>query len=248
VVHVDIDPREIGKNYPATGVVGDARLGLMALAEGLEAAGVRRSPVGEDLQRTRTARWAALRTRYPAEIGILEDLAAALGREGMLVGDMTAVGYWARRAWRAPRPRSFLYPMGFGTLGFALPAAIGAKLAEPARPVICVVGDGGFLFTGQELATAIHHRLAFPIVIFNDGAFGAIRHFQKRRFGREFNADLTNPDFVRLADAYGARGIRLERLGDLRAALIEAMAADRMTVIDAPGDIAHPDAVPLPRY
>jgi acetolactate synthase-1/2/3 large subunit len=248
VVQIDIDPREIGKNYPATGVVADARLGLLALAEALEAAGVRRPPADPELQRARAARWAALRARYPAEIGILEDLGAVLGRDGTLVADMTGVGYWARRTWRAPRPRSFLFPMGFGTLGFALPAAIGARLAEPARRLVCVAGDGGYLFTGQELATAVHHGVAFPCVIFNDGSFGAIRHFQKRRFGREVNAELTNPDFVRLAEAYGARGVRLDRLGDLRGALTEALAADRMTIIEAPGDMAHPDAVPLPQY
>ena len=109
--------------------------------------------------------------------------------------------------------------MGFGTLGFGLPAAIGAKLAVPERPVVVLAGDGGFLFTCQELATAVQFGVAVVIIVFNDNGYGILRPQQQGRYGRTNAADLVNPDFVALARAFGASGQRVEAIGELGAAI-----------------------------
>src|SRR5712691_7446975 len=127
--------------------------------------------------------------------------------------------------WRFPvlAPRTFLYPVGSATLGYGVPAAIGAKIARPERPVICVVGDGGFMYSVNELATAVKYRLPVVFLVMNDDRFGAIKWLQETLFeGRWGEANLTNPDFPALARAFGARG---ERVADVDALPIHEGAA-----------------------
>ncbi len=137
--------------------------------------------------------------------------------------------------WRFPvlAPRTFLYPVGSATLGYGVPAAIGAKIARPERPVICVVGDGGFMYSVNELATAVKYRLPVVFLVMNDDRFGAIKWLQETLFeGRWGEADLTNPDFPALARAFGARGERVADVDALGAAISRALAADGPTVLE----------------
>ena len=137
--------------------------------------------------------------------------------------------------WRFPvlAPRTFLYPVGSATLGYGVPAAIGAKIARPERPVICVVGDGGFMYSVNELATAVKYRLPIVFLVMNDDRFGAIKWLQETLFeGRWGEADLTNPDFPGLARAFGARGERVVGVDALGAAISRALAADGPTVLE----------------
>jgi acetolactate synthase-1/2/3 large subunit len=131
-------------------------------------------------------------------------------------------------------PRTLIHPGTYGTLGYALPAAVGAKLACPSQPVVAVCGDGGFLFTLQELATARALNLDLVVMVFNDNAFGAIRQFQDRVFGgRHIGAALENPDFVKLGEAFGARSARVEPK-NLGAAVRRAQAAGGLWLLEIP--------------
>src|SRR5712691_5608206 len=143
--------------------------------------------------------------------------------------------------WRFPvlAPRTFLYPVGSATLGYGVPAAIGAKIARPERPVICVVGDGGFMYSVNELATAVKYRLPIVFLVMNDDRFGAIKWLQERMFEAWGEADLVNPDFPTLAKAFGAHGERVT-VETLPSALARAFAADGPTVLELPMAVDPP--------
>lgn len=165
----------------------------------------------------------------------------ALGPTGIATGDAARIGLWQIRYQEVYTPRTFLFPLAFGTLGFGFPAALGAQVAHPDRRVVCLCGDGGFLFTAQELATAVQHRLNVVTVVVNDGAFGSIRRLQERLYdGRVIGADLANPDFVRFAQAFGATGIRVQSVDELPEALGQAFEADAPALIEVPGPIPMP--------
>jgi len=158
-----------------------------------------------------------------------------------VVNDQTGINYWME--WRFPvlLPRTFLYPVGSATLGYGVPAAIGAKIARPDRPVICVVGDGGFMYSVNELATAVKYRLPVVFLVMNDDRYGAIKWLQQTLFeGRWGETNLTNPDFPALARAFGARGERVDGVESLGAAIRSALAAEGPTVLELPMTIEPP--------
>jgi len=137
-------------------------------------------------------------------VEMLEAMRTALPTDAILVADSTCLAYLAYSEYPAFYPRTFVYPCGFGTLGMALPAGIGIKIAQPAKSVCVLVGDGGFQYTMAELGTACQENLTLPIVLWNDDGFGEIRTYQEARHpGRHIGVDLKNPDFIALADAYG---------------------------------------------
>jgi acetolactate synthase-1/2/3 large subunit len=233
LIHLDIDPASIGKLFKAQlPVVGDAKNGLAGL----------RAELGPGAPRTEWDRpWLAqvrgdAGPRYTADIArAIEILRAALPDDAVVAGDQTGLAYWME--WRFPvlAPRTFLYPVGSATLGYAVPAAIGAAFARPDRPVLCVAGDGGFLFSVNELATAVKYRLPVVFLVVNDGRYGAIKWLQERLFqGRWGEADLTNPDFVGLARSFGARGERVADLAGLPDALARALSAAGPTLLELP--------------
>jgi len=237
LIHLDLDPTVIGRVFKTrVAIVGDARDGLARLLAGL---GDGAPVTGWD--RAWLAGLAAdAGPRYtPAIAALIAALRAALPDDAIVVNDQTGLTYWME--WRFPvlRPRTFLYPTGSATLGYAVPAAIGAKVARPDRAVVAVAGDGGFMYSVNELATAVKYRLPIVFVVVNDERFGAIRWLQEQLFGRAGEADLTNPDFPALARAFGCRGERIEAatLGD---ALQRALAADGPTVLEVPVAIDPP--------
>ena len=133
------------------------------------------------------------------------------------------------------QPRTYLNSSYFGNLGFAWPTALGAKVAKPDTPVVAISGDGGFLFNSQELATAVQYGINAVVVVFNDNAYGNVLRDQEVRFsGRVTGSQLHNPDFVRLAEAYGARGVRADGPDALESAISEAIAVDAPTLIEVP--------------
>ena len=145
---------------------------------------------------------------------------AGLPDEGILVCDQAIACYWAVRHYPVPAPRRFLYPAGSAALGFGLPVGIGAQVAAPEAPVCVLAGDGGFLFTGTELATAVQYDLPLSIVICNDNAYGMIKAAQERRYdGRVIDTELRNPDFVAYGKAFGAHAERLAGPDELPGAL-----------------------------
>ncbi len=227
---VIIDATVIGRMFkPQLGIVGDARDGLARLVETL---GVGRATSAWDRARLAELKTAAS-PRYTREVaGLISTLRRALPREAIVVNDQTGINYWME--WRYPvlAPRTFLYPVGSATLGYAVPAAIGAKIANPDRPVVAVVGDGGFMFSVNELATAVKYRLPIPFIVMNDDRYGAIKWLQEEIFQRWGEADLANPDFPALARAFGARGERLASVDALPAALDAAFKAGGPTLFE----------------
>lgn len=232
MVQVDIDPLVIGQRRPVeAGVVGDAALVLEALAGQLGGPG---RACWFDTEGFRQRKRASLVERARPVAGVIDDLRQAMPDETIFVDDLTLVGYWMPLMLETYQPRTLIHPGTYGTLGYSLPAAIGARLACPTRPVVSISGDGGFLFTVQELATASDLGLDLIALVFNDGAFGAIETYQDRLFGgRRIGAALRNPDFVKLGEAFGARSVRVDAR-DLGPTLRQAHQAGGLWLIEVP--------------
>lgn len=165
----------------------------------------------------------------------MEAVAAALGRDGVLAGDSAmAVYYGALSNLPAYQPASFLYPTGLGTLGYGLPAAIGAKLARPEARVMAMLGDGGVMFTIPELAAAAQAGLPLPVVVVDNGGYGEIRREMCERGDSPLGVDLGHPDFPALARSLGCHGLSVTDPKELTAQLTAAFTADRPTLIHVP--------------
>jgi thiamine pyrophosphate-dependent acetolactate synthase large subunit-like protein len=235
LIRVDVDERELTLNaLPSLAILGDASLaaeGIVGLLAGRDysAPGFGAGRVNLVRNRARESAFGAQRLPY------IDALRRSVPRDGIVAFDMTMMSYTACYLYPAYLPRTFLFPSGFGTLGFAFPAALGAKVGCPERAVACVVGDGGFQYTMEELGTAVQHRLGVPIVIFNDSTYSAIKAEQARtRGGRYIAADLVNPDYLKLAETYSVPGVRAESPDSLETALAEALTRDLPTIIDVP--------------
>ncbi|MCA1670432.1 MAG: thiamine pyrophosphate-binding protein [Thermomicrobia bacterium] len=238
IIHIDIDPLELGRNYPAeVKVQGDARLAVEMLLDEVRASGgpTQRWERADLAQRRATAK-APREADYDAYIDALR---TALPRDGIITHDMTSLSYLCHQRFPVYEPRTYFSPHGFGTLGFSMPAAIGAKIGAPEREVVAVVGDGGYQFTMEELAVAIQHDVTLPIVIFNDSTYTAVKRGMDTS-GRYLGVDLVNPDYVKLADAYGIPGVRAQSADALAEAIREAQKRLGPTIIDTP--IASPGA------
>jgi thiamine pyrophosphate-dependent acetolactate synthase large subunit-like protein len=231
LIHLDLDPTVIGRLFkPQVAIVGDAKDGLTRLLEGLGPGSARTSWD----HRWRESLRPAPSARYTHEVAhLIATLRAALPDDAIVVNDQTGINYWMEWHFPVLMPRTFLYPVGSATLGYGVPAAIGAKIARPDRPVVAVVGDGGFMYSVNELATAVKYRLPVVFLVMNDDRYGAIKWLQQTIFeGRWGEADLTNPDFPALARAFGARGECLADIDALGGALTTALAADGPTVLE----------------
>jgi acetolactate synthase-1/2/3 large subunit len=147
---------------------------------------------------------------------------------------MTQVGYMARNAYPAAEGRTYIGSGYQGTLGFGYATALGAKVGRPDTVVVSISGDGGFLYTAAELATAVHHRIPVVAVVFVDDAYGNVKGIQQRVYGREIASSLTNPDLVRLAESFGVRGERVDGPEELKAAIAVAVERDEPAVIAVP--------------
>lgn len=173
-------------------------------------------------------------------LNLLKEIRRSLPKDGILVTDSTRPAYVAFSEFPSHTPRSLLFPCGYGTLGMALPSAIGAKMAHPKLAVCVLAGDGGFQFTMAELGTLCQEKLNIPIIIFNDHGYGEIRIFEEMRHpGRRIGVDLKNPEFESLAAAYGMPFYRILKKGDLQNALSVALTLQGPSLIeiDSPGSI-----------
>ena len=184
---------------------------------------------------------AALRDVGP-QAAMVEALRAGVPDDGILVCDTTTVAYMCHMYYPVYEPRTYLSTSYMGTLGFGFPAALGAKVARPDRAVVTVVGDGGFLFASNELATAMQHGIHTVTVVFDDGAYGNSNRDQREKFGgRELGTALQNPDWVMLAHAFGAEGTVVDDIDKLPAVMDSAIeattgASGTSTVIAVPMD------------
>jgi acetolactate synthase-1/2/3 large subunit len=237
LVHLDIDPDQIGRNHAADlAVVGNARPALEALAGELTPCVAGRASRADEAKSMRATAERQLRAIGP-QAAMVEALRAGVPDDGILVCDTTSVAYMCHMHYPVYEPRTYLSTSYMGTLGFGFPAALGVKVARPDRPVVTVVGDGGFLFASNELATAVQHDIHTVTVVFDDGAYGNSNRDQREKYdGRELGTLLRNPDWVALARAFGAQGEVVDDIRRLPAAIRAACAADTSTVIAVPMD------------
>ena len=242
LIHVDWDERWISKNYPAAvPLVGDITAITRALRDQLE---------GEPYTGPRQERTAAWRREAEAEIErlsqeraelqSLQAIRAALPRDSALVIDNTQLGYWAEYFYPSYQANGIIGAKGSGLLGFSFPAAIGVKLARPDTPVVGLIGDGGFLYTAQELATCVRHDVGFPLVVVNDNAFGVIDYLQRTAYQEAYQAQLTNPDFLAFAAAFGVPATCVQSPAELQSALDRTLASGEMHLIEYQMTIQEP--------
>jgi acetolactate synthase-1/2/3 large subunit len=242
IVRVDADPEELDRLRPPTvGLVGDAAPILRALIDALPKHNHRRASRADELRALKAESDARL-ARFQPQIGFLDAIRAELPENGIFVDELTQLGYMARLTFPVYRPRSFITPGYQGTLGWGVATALGVKVARPDAPVVVVSGDGGFMFTMPELATAAQFRIPVVVVLMNDGAYGNVRRTQVEDFGnRVIASDLANPDFLKLADSFGILGLRATTPDQLRRALRQAFAANAPALIEVPvGPMPNP--------
>ena len=240
IVHLDAQPAEVDEHYIlAVGVLGDIASSLRALAE---YATPQSAPPFKALREALEADRAeyANDTGFPVKPQkIVWDLREVLGPGDIAISDVGAHKMWMSRMYRAERPNSCIISNGFAAMGIAVPGAIAAKLAYPDRTVVAVTGDAGFMMNSQEIETALRMKTPIVVLIWNDSEYGLITWHQLRHFGRPSHIAFKNPDFVKYAESFGAKGYRVERGEDLVPTLKRAIADDTVVIIDCPVDYAQ---------
>ncbi|MGI9486861.1 MAG: thiamine pyrophosphate-binding protein [Geminicoccaceae bacterium] len=256
LIHLDIDAGEIGRSYRTTlPLWGDAKAGIedlgLALEDGSAARGDRRkdyaAEVGQKMQDWYEQSEEKLTSdTQPIAMGrLMHEIQGALPSDGILIADGGFAAHWGGLLFDTQRPgRAFVPDRGFASIGYGLPAAIGARLGAPDRPVVAVTGDGGFNMTLGELETARRLGLNIVLVVVNNAASGYVKALQHLMYGEGAyqSSDLSETDYAKTADAFGCLGIRVEYPGDLADAFARAFEADGPTVIDVivtrdPGDM-----------
>jgi acetolactate synthase I/II/III large subunit len=235
IIRIDADPDEPERfARPAVALIGDAGPILRRLIDALAVHHHRPSRRAE--LEERQARMRRRLDKLAPQIGFLDAIRAELPEDGIFVDEVTQIGFAARLLLPVYKPRTFLSPGYQDNLGWGYATALGAQHARADVPVLSIAGDGGFLFTSNELATAMHHRIPLTVVVFNDGAFGNVRRTQEEQYGNRLIAsDLANPDFVRYAESFGAEAERARSPQQLRAALKRAFKRrDGPTLIEVP--------------
>jgi acetolactate synthase-1/2/3 large subunit len=232
LIHVDADPGAFGRSYtPELAIAADARRALEALLEHIA-------------PRDEPGAWAwaeylpaappgAQEGRDSLHAQIVDELRAVLPSDAIVCLDVCILAYRLIPCFPVTAPRSVLYPAAYIAMGYGLPAAIGAKMAHPSRQVACIAGDGGFLMTAAELATAVSQRLAIPIIVFNDSCLQSVKgQHESRHDGRSFGVELHNPDFVAFARSFGIDGCRVTDPDGIQPAIRRAVAHDGCFLVE----------------
>jgi acetolactate synthase-1/2/3 large subunit len=245
VIHADIDPAEIGKNRAAdVPIVGDARSVIVALTKGVRASWSTKGAPDysswlaevSDMERTHPITYRQEDDALVKPQFVIDRFGAATDGDAVVVTGVGQHQMWASQLLPVARPYSFVTSGGLGTMGFAVPAALGAKIGRPNERVIAIDGDGCFQMTCQELATAAIERIPFVVAILNNSSLGMVRQWQELFYDERYSevylpSDV--PDYVKLAEAYGAMGLRAESVEDVDTVIDKALGVDdRPVVID----------------
>lgn len=235
VIRVDIDAAQLDKNLPATiRLQGDARSTIKALATRID----REPAEPQELDAVRAALVAAAREFAPREMAAAEAIAAGIPRAAVVTGDSSQITYYGMTsAMRQNSPASMPYMPAYATLGYGLPAAIGAKIATPASPVVVVTGDGALMFSVPELATAVEQQLDIAVVVVDNGGYGEIEQNEVDRGIDPIGVRLHQPDWAMLARAFGASGTRVEDASAVSAAVAAAIAEPGVSLVHIPLNI-----------
>ena len=252
IIHLDLERDALERIGPCdVKIMADAAAGIAALIDKLQGFNSARESREDELTNLKAAFDKTFREAVGPQVALLDAIRAALPEDGIFVEELTQISYVSRFAFAAYQPRTYLSSGYQGTLGWGLATALGAKLAMPDRKIVSIAGDGGFMFNVQELATAVKHKIAVTIVVLNDNAYGNVKRMQQENYdGRTIASDLANPDFVDLAEAFGARGLRADTPDELGRAIGASFETDDApTVIEVPcGEFPSPwGLVQLPR-
>ncbi len=235
IIRMDIDPEEIERvSKPEVGIVANAKTGLGKLANQVAGFNGKRASRKSELTALQE-KVADMLFEVQPQASYAEVLRQELPEDGLLVSEMTQMGYFSGVGFPVYNPRSFITTGYQGTLGFGFATALGVQVAHPDKKVISINGDGGFMFTVQELSTAVRHNIPLVTIVFSDGAYGNVRRIQKESYGgRTIASDLRNPDFQKLADAFGVAPFRAETPDALRCAIKEAYDINGPSLIEVP--------------
>lgn len=248
LIHIDIDEAEIGKNKTVdAAIVGDAGEALSMMLKQIREVGFKASEEwGRRLEEAKSQLQAEDEgeecLKPPA---VIKEMRRLLPRNAIVTTEVGQNQMWASLHFKAYMPRTFISSGGLGTMGFGFPAAIGAKVAAPDVPVVDIAGDGSFAMTENSLATSVAENIPVIVVILNNRMLGMVAQWQRLFYGRRYSAvKLDKPDFVKLAEAYGAQGYRPQSLREFREAFKTALKGDVTTVIDVPID-PEEDVMPM---
>jgi len=243
LIRVDIEAEQLVRNFnPRVPILSDARLALFAINQAL---------ASKHMQPTNPGLPAKIQTCrdqlvWPPRAGrhqqVLDVLAAVVPERHTIVCDSTQLAYTGYHYYRCRQPRQWLFPLGFGTLGYGLPAALGAKLGNPEDTVICLAGDGGYLFTVEELATAAEFGIPVTIIVWNNHGYGEIRDAMVEVGIEPIGVNLKTPDFVAMATAFGCCGEKPDSIPALKQALLRSFTATVPTVIEIDENASYLEA------
>ena len=242
LVRIDIDPLEVGKICtPEVGITGDAAAVLSALLPALAKTNQARSSRKAELTELKAAIDQDIRETIAPQMAYLDVIRDVLPENGIFVDEVTQVGFASWYGFPVNKPRQHITAGYQGTLGYGFATALGVVAAHPDKKVIQISGDGGFMFNVQELASAVQYKLPITTIVFNDKRFTNVQRQQKEWFGgRVIASDLHNPDFVKLAESFGAMGIRIDGPAKLKAAIETAFKQDGPAIIEVTVDEFFP--------
>jgi len=233
LIQLDVDAKVIGSRYPAEiGIVSDARTGLRAL---LKEIGTDKLPVRwteEELNGLRVKQQQWLESHASPQCTMIKSIQEQLSDDAVIISGVNNVAYWSYFSYVVRKPRSYITPSYFATLGFSFPTALGAKVGAPDRAVVSLTGDGGFMYAIPDLATAVQHNINVVVIVFVDNAFGASKSDQIDRYGgRLVGTDLHNPGFADVARLFGtyAEKVKPDKVGE---ALKKALSQQAPAVIE----------------
>ncbi len=240
IIHIDLSPAEVDEHYILEcGVIGD-------ISEALGGIAAQATPKAESRAQNLRQTIVDELTTHESDDSfplvpqrIVLDIRKALEPEDIVVSDVGAHKMWMARMYQAERPNTCIISNGFASMGIGVPGAIAAKLAYPDRTSLTVTGDAGFLMNSQEIETAMRIGVAMIILVWNDSKYGLIKWHQDRRFGRDTQIEFNNPDLVKYAESFGAKGYRIESAAELLPTIKQAIADDTVVLIDCPVDYSE---------
>ncbi len=241
IIHIDQSYAEVDEHYILEcGVIGDINASLKSIAEKTKPlttfkAGELRQTIVKEINEHEADDSFPMKPQR-----ILSDVRKALtDRKDILISDVGAHKMWIARMYQAESPNTCIISNGFASMGIGVPGAMAAKMVRPEQTVMTITGDAGFLMNSQEIETALRHKIPMIIMIWNDSEYGLIKWHQLRHFGRESNISFTNPDFVKYAESFGAKGYRVESADQLVPTIEQAIKDDTVVIIDVPVDYSE---------
>lgn len=240
IIHIDQHYAEVDEHYMLeVGVIGDIAEALDAIAavaspQSESKVGTLRQVIVDELNEKESDDSFPMKPQR-----ILNDVRKGLANEDILISDVGAHKMWIARMYQAEAPNTCIISNGFASMGIGIPGAISAKMVYPDKTVMTINGDAGFMMNSQEIETALRHKIAIIIMVWNDSKYGLIKWHQDKKFGRDAHIDFDNPDFVKYAESFGAKGYRVNSADELLPTIEKAIADDTVVVIDVPVDYSE---------